>query len=99
MIEQGALEVISALSECGSAKARQSCATAMSKLSSSVTHLRAGTVSSLIALCMGPQQSAGEDLHTHSASGDLVLSSLLPEEMGFGMDVLPEPWLLPEGTT
>jgi hypothetical protein len=57
MIEQGSLEVITMLSECGSVSARMNCTTSMAKLSSSVDHLQQGTVASLISLCMAPQTS------------------------------------------
>ena len=57
MIEQGSLEVIPVLSECGSASARMNCTTAMAKLSGSVDRLQQGTVASLISLCMAPPTS------------------------------------------
>ena len=69
MIEQGALAAVTELADCGSEGARLNCTTAMSKLSASVVQLQAGTVTSLISLCMAPPKPGSIQHHHHHKGG------------------------------
>ena len=61
MVDQGALELVQELAECGSEVARRNCALTMTKISTSVTRMETGTVSTLIDLCMTPKAKVSTD--------------------------------------
>jgi hypothetical protein len=61
MVAQGALEMVQELAECGSEAARRNCTMAMTKISTSVTKMESGTVSTLIELCMAPPSPNKQD--------------------------------------
>ena len=54
MVKAGTLHTVQELADCGSEIARNHCTVAMTKLSTSVSHMDIGTVSTLIELCMAP---------------------------------------------